>query len=218
MSTVKDKALIHLACEKEEFIPLLKSGVGEACDIIECGTGLIFKDGFLAVNEMKKLFPGKEVVADVKMTPLVVGHYGKAFFDQGADSVIITATKHKREMQPTMEISKKSGKKFYCLIEVEEDEGLDMDMLSMYKEVGVEYIIYHTIKTKAPYWREDDIEYVRAMTEMGFKVSVTGKLDVNSMKLFKGISIYSFVMGSSIVAADDPIGVVKEYRKIIDTL
>jgi 3-dehydro-L-gulonate-6-phosphate decarboxylase len=39
---------------------------------------------------------------------------------------------------------------------------------------------------------------------MGFRVSVTGGLDVETLKLFKGMSVYTFITGRGITAAGNP--------------
>ena len=54
----------------ENAVELVKS-VEAHIDIIEVGTPMVIEYGMEAVRTMKKNFPGKEVLADLKMTHLL---------------------------------------------------------------------------------------------------------------------------------------------------
>lgn len=47
---------------------------------------------------------------------------------------------------------------------------------------------------------------------MGFRVSVTGGLSVETLKLFKGIDVYVFIAGRGITEADNPESVAREFK------
>ena len=211
-----DARFIHIACEEKEEIPILDSEVGEIADIVECGAGLIFKESISAITAMKKRFPDKEIVADIKMTPLVAYHHGRSSFEAGADALIITGTKYKREMKPVMDIARELDKKIYVVIETEPCEVIDQKVLNMYQEIGVKHLIYHSIKKKAPFWTEEDKENIMAIGYDRFCVSITGHVGIDTILFLKGIPIYSYIIGSGIMKAEDPVSQIKEYRKMID--
>ena len=39
---------------------------------------------------------------------------------------------------------------------------------------------------------------------MGFRVSVTGGLSVDTLKLFEGVDVFTFIAGRGITEAEDP--------------
>jgi len=47
---------------------------------------------------------------------------------------------------------------------------------------------------------------------MGFKVSVTGGLTVDTLKLFKGVPVFTFIAGRAITGQDDPHAAAKALR------
>lgn len=47
---------------------------------------------------------------------------------------------------------------------------------------------------------------------MGFNVSVTGGLDVDTLKLFEGIDVYTFITGRGITAAPDPVQAAQNFK------
>ena len=47
---------------------------------------------------------------------------------------------------------------------------------------------------------------------MGFRVSVTGGLDVDTLKLFEGVDVFTFIAGRGITEAADPAGAARAFR------
>jgi 3-dehydro-L-gulonate-6-phosphate decarboxylase len=47
---------------------------------------------------------------------------------------------------------------------------------------------------------------------MGFRVSVTGGLDVSTLSLFEGLDVYTFITGRGITAAEDPVAAAQEFQ------
>ena len=53
---------------------------------------------------------------------------------------------------------------------------------------------------------------------MGFKVSVTGGVNPEVLKLFKGLPVYCFIAGRAIHGADDPHAAALEFKNEIDRI
>jgi len=53
---------------------------------------------------------------------------------------------------------------------------------------------------------------------MGFKVSVTGGVHPEILKLFKGVPVYTFIAGRAIREADDPHAVAKQFKDEINRI
>ncbi|MBL3397531.1 3-keto-L-gulonate-6-phosphate decarboxylase, partial [Klebsiella pneumoniae] len=59
---------------------------------------------------------------------------------------------------------------------------------------------------------------VRRLSEMGFKVTVTGGLALEDLPLFQGIPIHVFIAGRSIRDAADPVAAAREFKSVIAQL
>ncbi|EUJ16986.1 3-keto-L-gulonate-6-phosphate decarboxylase [Listeria aquatica FSL S10-1188] len=53
-------------------------------------------------------------------------------------------------------------------------------------------------------WGEKDLTRVKKLVEMGFRVSVTGGLEKETLQLFAGVDVFTFIAGRSITESPDP--------------
>lgn len=213
------KPLLHIAFDTytiQQTIQLLHSGIADAADVVECGGPLIFNEGVRAITAIKKEYPQKEIVADIKMIPLLTTFNAQQFFDAGADSMIIFGTASLRDMTAAMRVAENAKKKFYVFVDLEPDTFPSQELLALYQKAGVKHVIYHTVRKSAPYWMDSDVKCVRMLLDAGFHVSVTGKLTPETIRLFAGMPLYSFILGTSVVEAADPIAVLEQYRVFLD--
>lgn len=82
-------------------------------------------------------------------------------------------------------------------------------------EAGIEQVVYHRSRdTQAAgvAWSEVDITAIKHLSDMGFKVTVTGGLAQEDLPLFKGIPIHVFIAGRSIRDAKDPIDAARQFK------
>ena len=61
-------------------------------------------------------------------------------------------------------------------------------------------------------WGEKDLNKVRKLIEMGFRVSVTGGLSVETLKLFEGVDVFTFIAGRGITEAADPAAAARAFK------
>ena len=74
-------------------------------------------------------------------------------------------------------------------------------------DAGISQAIYHQSRDAllaGETWGEKDLTKVKKLIDMGFRVSVTGGLNVDTLKLFEGIDVYTFITGRGITAAENP--------------
>ena len=82
-------------------------------------------------------------------------------------------------------------------------------------DIGIEQAIYHQSRDAlldGESWGEKDLSKVKKLIDMGFRVSVTGGLSVETLKLFKGIDVYTFIAGRSLTEAEDPLSAAREFK------
>ncbi len=183
--------------------------VGEIVDIVEVGTILCLQEGNKAISCIRHLFPNKIIVADTKCAD-AGGTVAKNVNDAGADwmTVICCAT------LPTMAAAQKEVEE----LQVELYGDWTFEQVASWRELGIKQAIYHQSRDallSGETWGEKDLNKVKKLIEMGFNVSVTGGLNVETLKLFEGLDVYTFITGRGITAADDPVKAAEEFKQEI---
>ena len=56
---------------------------------------------------------------------------------------------------------------------------------------------------------------VKMLVDMGFRVSVTGGLSGETLKLFEGVNVYTFIAGRAITEAPDPAKAATDFQNEI---
>ncbi|WP_181995576.1 orotidine 5'-phosphate decarboxylase / HUMPS family protein [Clostridium sp. AM58-1XD] len=199
----------------EETLTCLSGGIGEQADVIEIGTSAIFSEGNKVIKCVKALYPDKEIVADVKMLMPTARGSVPPLLDAGADAVIaIGSTDETMIATAVDEICVKRNKKMYTYIHVENQEPVQDQVLDKWKRAGITNVIYHSVNPGFM-WNENDTNMVERLCGYGFLVTVTGKLQLERIKDFKGLPIYSFIVGTAIRNAENPLNAVKEFKEMI---
>lgn len=180
--------------------------VGEVVDILEIGTILCLQEGKKAISCVRSLFPNKIIVADTKCAD-AGGTVAKNVTDAGADwmTVICCAT------LPTMEAAKKEVSE----LQVELYGDWTFEQAEAWLILGIKQAIYHQSRDallSGGSWGEADLKKVGKLIEMGFNVSVTGGLSVETLKLFEGMNVYTFITGRGITAANDPVKAANDFK------
>lgn len=186
--------------------------VGDIVDIIEVGTVLCLQEGMEPIGAIRAIYPEKIILADTKCADAgkTVAQNCK---DAGADwmTVICSAT------IPTME----AANKVVDQIQVELYGDWTFEQAKEWDSIGIKQVVYHQSRDallSGQTWREEDLEKIKKLSEMGFKVSVTGGLDVNKLDIFKGLDVYTFIAGRGIAKASDPKKAALEFKKKIEEI
>ncbi|WP_025729916.1 3-keto-L-gulonate-6-phosphate decarboxylase UlaD [Atopobacter phocae] len=205
------KPNLQIACDHSDLPSALKAvkAVGDVVDIIEAGTIFILQVGDIGVKSLRALFPDKLIVADTKCAD-AGGTVAKNCADAGADwmTVICSAT------IPTMKAAAKEIKE----VQVELYGNWTYEDAQRWLDAGISQAIYHQSRDAllaGETWGERDLERVKKLIDMGFRVSVTGGLAVDTLKLFEGIDVYTFITGRGITEAPDPRQAALDFRNEI---
>ena len=205
------KPLLQIALDNNTLSDAIRSisQVGHEVDIIEAGTILCLAEGMEAVRCLRALYPNKTILADTKCAD-AGGTVAKNCADAGADwmTVICSAT------IPTMKAALKEVKD----LQVELYGDWTFEHAKQWKEAGLSQVVYHQSRDAllaGETWGEKDLTKIKKLVEMGFKVSVTGGLEKETLKLFKGIDVYTFIAGRGIREASDPAQAAREFKEEI---
>ena len=180
--------------------------VGPIVDIVEAGTILILQEGVIAVQALRALFPDKVVIADTKCADAGTT-VAKNMADAGADwmTCICSAT------IPTIQAAQQEVKE----IQIELYGQWTRADAQSWLDIGVTQAIYHQSRDallSGGAWGEKDLAKVKMLVEMGFRVSVTGGLSVDTLKLFAGVNVYTFIAGRAITQAADPAKAAQNFQ------
>ncbi|MGL4663315.1 MAG: 3-keto-L-gulonate-6-phosphate decarboxylase UlaD [Culicoidibacterales bacterium] len=178
---------------------------GPVVDIVEVGTILCLQEGCEAIKVMRAMFPEKIIIADTKCAD-AGGTVAKNCKDAGADwmTVICAAT------LPTM----KAAKKEIETLQVELYGDWTFEQAQAWLDLGIDQAIYHQSRDAlfaGETWGERDLDKVKKLIEMGFKVSVTGGLEIETLELFRGIDVYTFIAGRGITSKSEPRKAAQEF-------
>lgn len=183
--------------------------VGNEVDIIEAGTVLMLETGSSIVKTIRELFPDKIIVADTKCAD-AGGTVAKNCAKQGANwmTCICSAT------VATMKAAAKEVEE----IQVELYGDWTYEHAQSWLDAGISQAIYHQSRDAllaGETWGEKDLTKVKKLIEMGLKVSVTGGLTLETVELFKGIDVYTFIAGRGITEAENPAQAAREFKEKI---
>ncbi|HHD77179.1 MAG TPA: 3-hexulose-6-phosphate synthase [Campylobacteraceae bacterium] len=118
----------------------LAEATKDSIDIIEIGTPLIKHEGIGLVKKMRKAFPDKEILVDLKT--MDVGEYEADFcFDAGADIVTVLGVADSGTIEGAIKSAKKHGKKVMVdLINVKNK----VKRAKKAKKLGADYVGIHS--------------------------------------------------------------------------
>lgn len=206
---------LQVALDHSDLKGAIKAAVsvGHEVDIIEAGTVCLLQVGSELVEVLRHLFPDKIIVADTKCAD-AGGTVAKNNAVRGADwmTCICSAT------IPTMEAALKAirdvrGDKGEIQVELYGD--WTYQQAQQWLDAGISQVIYHQSRDAllaGETWGAKDLTKVKKLIEMGFRVSVTGGLDVNTLQLFDGVDVFTFIAGRGITEASDPAGAARAFK------
>ncbi len=172
----------------------------------------------LAVQTIRAFCPDKLILADVK-TPDVGGGEAKMCFDAGADwMTVLGAAPLDTVKLALQEARSRPGKEMFI-----ELTGI-RDILSRAQEwrsIGVDHMVYHRgwdEGNASRKWQQQDLDTIQSLIESGFKMSVAGGIDLDTLSFFKGLDISVFIIGRAIYAAPEPEKAAMAFRERIHQL
>jgi len=180
-------------------------------DIIEAGTPLIKSVGIGIVRQLKRAFPEKLILADLKSSD--VGAYeANMAFEAGAD---IVTTQGITTLATIAEVQRQA-------LHWSRRALVDMtgvkDPIARAKEVhdlGLRLILYHRSvdeeTTQGATWDETACQTVEDLCSLGFDVAIAGGIDLNVLPLLRQAPLYAVVVGRGITAQPDPGAAARDF-------
>lgn len=176
---------------------------------LEVGTPLVKTEGIRAVELMKRRFPDRKIVADLKTMDTGALEVEIAA-RHGADVVSILAVADDKTIKDAVKVARRYGVKVMVdLIGVKDKVKRAKEL----EKMGVDYILVHTgideqVQGKSPL---ADLEKV--IKSVKVPVAVAGGLNLETIPKVVELGATIIIVGGAITKAENPEGVT---RKIID--
>jgi 3-dehydro-L-gulonate-6-phosphate decarboxylase len=186
-------------------------------DIFEIGTPLCKAAGIEAISAVREVCPDNLILADFK-TPDVGWLEAKMAFDAGADLMTVIGGAPMATVESALKTANEYGKE--VLMEL---TGV-RDIIAYAKEwrqVGIEWMVYHRgwdEEASNRQWSQSDLDTIQRLIDMGFKVTVTGGITLDSIPFFQSIPVTAIITGRAIHAAKDPVASAMDIRSTIARL
>lgn len=181
-------------------------------DIIEIGTPMVMEYGMISVREMKRRFPEKKVLADLKI--MDAGYFeAEIALKAGADFITVLGVTDDRTISGCVEAARKYGGSVVAdTIGIKNLE----ERIVRLEEAGVGYISVHTGLDQQAAGRTplDDLKVIKAAVKRA-GISVAGGISADTLPQYREYEPEIIIVGSGIVSAEYPD---KEARKIHEQL
>lgn len=209
------KPLLQIALDNismEDALKMLSGGIGDAVDIIEAGTLLLAAEGHRCVKILRALYPEKLIVADLKLAD--AGKVLSAMMlDSGADFISVICAADPKTMALANEEAIRRGKE----TQIELYGPWTKERAQQWHDIGMPQIIYHHSRDAGQPWGDIDLENIKMLCDIGYKVTVTGGLAPKMISLFKGLPVFAFIAGRALSDSEHPIEVVQEFKEQINS-
>lgn len=205
---------LQIACDHSDLPSALTDlkAVADIVDILEVGTVLLLQTGADAVKCFRALYPEKAIVANPKCAD-AGGTIAKNLKEAGADYMTCICSAAVATMKAAAaEIEN---------VQVELYGDWTYAQAEEWIKAGIDQVIYHQsrdVLLAGGSWGEKDLSKIKKLIEMGFKVSVTGGLETDTLPLFQGLEIDTFINGRGITQAKDPAKAAKDFQNKIKEL
>ena len=184
--------------------------VRDYVDVIEMGTGFLYRNGLSVVTEFKHLFPEKKILADMK---LVDGgkHLAEDAFNAGADIVTVLAMGEYETISGAVQAANERGKEILADLIAAGDYTKYKDKMD---EIGVHYVCAHmAVDTEQS---DNNIEnFLKQLKNIKFKakLALAGGIKTSNIANIAQYSPDLLVVGRAITQADDIVAAAKMFKE-----
>jgi 3-dehydro-L-gulonate-6-phosphate decarboxylase len=191
--------------------------VAPEVDILEIGTPLCKAAGLEAIRSVRQVCPDKLILADFK-TPDVGALEAQMAFDAGADMMTVIGGAALATVEQALGVARKEGKEM--LMELTGVRDI-VARAKQWRQLGVDRVVYHREwdeQAAGREWGEDDLITVRQLINMGFKVTVTGGLNIELLPFFQSLPVSVIICGRAIRESPDPRASARQMRLAVAEL
>ncbi|MFT3848760.1 MAG: 3-hexulose-6-phosphate synthase [Propionivibrio sp.] len=185
----------------------LVENVRESIDIIEVGTPFLYEEGLGAVRELRRRFPEKEILADMKI--MDAGAYeARQAFAAGADYVTVLGVTDLLTVKACLAVASEFGRTIVA------DMICEPDLTSRIRQleaVGVRALAVHTgvDRQAAGGTPLEDLRVMKSVSRSS-RIFVAGGIDTATLPEYARLGADVAIVGSGICHADDPVAAARK--------
>lgn len=172
-------------------------------DIIEVGTLLCFACGMDAVRALRAEHPGRVLVADLKVAD--AGEtLAELAFDAGASWLTVICAAPLATMERALEVARARGGD----VQIELFGHWTLEDARDWRRLGLRQAIFHRgrdAQAAGQTWGQKDLDQLKALSDLGLEMSVTGGVTPADLPLFRDISASVFIAGRALYGARNPV-------------
>lgn len=187
------------------------SQYGEYIDVIEVGTILCVAEGMVPVRKLRALYPNKIILADIKGAD--AGNIlAKQCFDAGANWMTVICCADVATMVGMKKVADSLDNND---VQIELYGDWTMEQAKEWRSAGMEQVVYHRSRdaqAAGKGWEQSDLDKIGALVDLGFKVTITGGLNVEDLDFFKDYPIYCVIAGRGIRDAANPAQAAQDFK------
>ncbi|EHG2953191.1 3-keto-L-gulonate-6-phosphate decarboxylase UlaD [Salmonella enterica subsp. diarizonae serovar 53:r:z35] len=215
---MRSRPLLQLALDHTNLqtaqrdVALLRDHV----DIVEAGTILCLTEGISAVKALRDQCPDKIIVADWKVADAGETLAQQAF-GAGADWMTIICAAPLATVEKGHAVAQSCGGE----IQIELFGNWTLDDARNWYRIGVRQAIYHRgrdAQASGQQWGEADLARMKALSDIGLELSITGGITPADLPLFKDIRVKAFIAGRALEGASHPAQVAAEFHAQINAI
>ncbi|WP_230353062.1 3-keto-L-gulonate-6-phosphate decarboxylase UlaD [Lelliottia sp. WAP21] len=185
-------------------------------DIVEAGTILCLTEGLHAIRALREQCPDKIIVADWKVADAGETLAQQAF-DAGANWMTIICAAPLATVEKGHAVAQARGGE----IQMELFGNWTLDDARAWYRLGVRQAIYHRgrdAQASGQQWGEADLARMKALSDIGLQLSITGGITPADLPLFQQINVKAFIAGRALANAAQPSQVAREFHAQIRAL
>lgn len=185
-------------------------------DIVEAGTLLCLTEGLHAVKALRAQCPDKIIVADWKVADAGETLAQQAF-SAGANWMTIICAAPIATVEKGHAVAQTYGGE----IQMELFGNWTLDDARAWYRTGVRQAIYHRgrdAQASGQQWSEADLARMKALSDIGLELSITGGITPADLALFRDIHVKAFIAGRALAGAAQPTLVAAEFHAQIDAI
>lgn len=185
-------------------------------DIVEAGTILCLTEGLHAIRALREQCPDKIIVADWKVADAGETLAQQAF-DAGANWMTIICAAPLATVEKGHAVAQARGGE----IQMELFGNWTLDDARAWYRLGVRQAIYHRgrdAQANGQQWGEADLAKMKALSDIGLQLSITGGITPADLPLFQQINVKAFIAGRALANAAQPSQVAREFHAQIRAL
>ncbi len=215
---MKKRPLLQIALDNLDLPSAIKAAraVDGVVDIMEIGTILLCSEGLKAVKTFRLLYPDKIILADAKIAD-AGAIMGDMLYKNGADIITAICCADINTIKKMQTAAAKLDRE----VQIELTGEWTWKQAEAWQEARVGQVVYHRSRDAelaGKPWSEEDHVKIKRLIDMGFKVTVTGGINLDNLHFFADLDVYIVIAGRALRDADDPMAAGQKFIKTMEEI